>query len=495
MDAVFVDLRPYLAIFNSQLVGIEVRLFHSGLALRHIVVVNLLDLGEKDCKGDEVEPGHQSKHDFADCPGGRRCDICPDKEEERHDDTGGPDQFSAGFLAHISAKICKTRLPFVIIRNAGGIGKKEQRKCDDHAADAVGKGGVCGFLHPHNARGHGFGLGRHLRGTLSNVHKGAVGAQHVEAVGDKRHDAGTEANRHVNIHGEGIHQALRGRVRGFRGSRGGRRFAEAGAGGIYRALDAIGESAAHHSAKHGVDIERASDHHGECIRNCAGIVHKNRNCDNQVANGHKGNNNGGELGDAAYASGDDEEQQDGDNHAGENTAHTEAVFKSHGNVVGAGASDQQGNANGSKQGKDNCKRLAKPLPGDTFFHIEVRAAAVLAVHADLINLTEAVFGIGNCGGDQRGYNHPENRARAAVHDCNHDAANVAHRNTISGNGAEGFKCGQTRLRTGARSQKLPLQLRLGDIAEFHRNAVNDGKTKGQRDQGSCPKQVIDGHDE
>ena len=45
MDAVFVDLSPYLATFNSKLIRIKVRRFHSGLALRHIVVVNILDLG------------------------------------------------------------------------------------------------------------------------------------------------------------------------------------------------------------------------------------------------------------------------------------------------------------------------------------------------------------------------------------------------------------------------------------------------------------------
>ncbi|WP_293008824.1 MULTISPECIES: hypothetical protein [unclassified Oscillibacter] len=45
--------------------------------------------------------------------------------------------------------------------------------------------------------------------------------------------------------------------------------------------------------------------------NCADIAHKNSNCDKQIANGHEENDNGGELGDAVNAAGDDKKQQGG----------------------------------------------------------------------------------------------------------------------------------------------------------------------------------------
>ena len=107
----------------------------------------------------------------------------------------------------------------------------------------------------------------------------AVGTQDIEAVGDQRHDAGAEADGHVDVHGEGINQALSGRMGALGRGGGGRRLAEAGAGGVDAPLNAVGERAAQHTAEYGVGIEGTSQHHGNRRGNRLGVEYQDRHCD------------------------------------------------------------------------------------------------------------------------------------------------------------------------------------------------------------------------
>lgn len=188
---------------------------------------------------------------------------------------------------------------------------------------------------------------------------------------------------------------------------------------------------------------------------------------------------------------DDEKQQYGNNGAGNKRAYAEAVLKCHGNVIRARAGHQQRNAHGCKDGEQHGHDLSERLDRDAAFHVKIRAAAVLAIHTDFIDLAKAVLRVSDCRGYQRSDDHPEYSAGAAVHNRHHNAADVADSDTICGHRAEGFKRGYPFLRSSARCEEFPLQLRFGHITKLHKDAEQYRGAERQHNQWGRPQHIVD----
>ena len=273
-------------------------------------------------------------------------------------------------------------------------------------------------------------------------------------------------------------------------------LAKAGAGRVDGTLYAVGEGCAQHTAKYRVSAaECAAEHHSQRRANVACMCNQNNNRNNQIANGHERNDNRRELCDAAHAAGNDHEQQNCNNQTNNPVRSTKAVFHCHCNVICGRTGYEERNANGCTKGKQYSEDFTKRLNRNTMLHVEVWAAAVLTVHADFIQLTKAVLCECNRGSYQSGNNHPNDCARAAIHNGYHDASDVANRYAVCSYRTERLKGRQSFFRTLTLCEKFPLQFKLCDVAKLNCEAIDQGKTKRQNNQRSSPQNVVNLHNQ
>ena len=166
-----------------------------------------------------------------------------------------------------------------------------------------------------------------------------------------------------------------------------RRFTKASAGRIDSTFDAVGKSSSHHATEDSTRIKSTVKDHRNGRHKGISLCNHDVDGKDPVTNGHKGNDNSRNLGNAADSARNNSKKQESNDAACNRPGNAKAVFKSHGNIVGARSRYKDWYANAAEQGKNNGHKLTQGLMADASLHIEIGAAAVLAILTDLVDLT------------------------------------------------------------------------------------------------------------
>ena len=487
---------PELGAVDAQRAGVELRV--DPLFLLLVVVLQCLQRGDLDHQdAHDVQPGHRAHTDVAEAPGGAGGghgavgdgdeDQALQEADDRAAQQGVPE--AAGEVHHVD-------LGHVVVRDDRGEG--EERQSDRHEAGTQAGGeGVESCLDEA-------GAGLDVLAELTHVQRVALGREglvlehRVHVGGDDDERGGGAHEQGVDVHGEGLHEALLGRVGHLGGGSVVRAGALTGLVGVDAALHAPLDGQADDRAVDGVHAEGAGEDLTEHVGDLVEVHEEHQQRREDVEDRHRRDHVGGEHGDALDAADHDEGQQDDHADGGGPGGDAPGAVHRGGEAVGLHAGQEEAHGEDRGDGEQDAEGEGETgcLVSVGLLEVVGRATAVLTGVRVLLLVDLSQGGLDERRGRaEEGHGpHPEHGAGAAEGDRGGHTTDVAHAHAV------GERHHQRLERGGAVGGLLTadeLLDHVGKAAQLHEPGADREVQAGeetQGDQGDRPDHPIGGTD-
>ena len=322
----------------------------------------------------------------------------------------------------------------------------------------------------------------------AGVQQFAVAAQAVVGAGAQDHQGRGGANEEgVDIHGEGLGEALLRRMRDVGGRRDDGARALAGLVGEDAALDAHGDGGADDAAADGVDAEGVRDdgreHRGDVLDMEADDHQRHQD----VAEGHERRDDGGHPRDALDAAEDDEAQDDREGDAGGEGRDRESVLDGRRDAVGLDRRQEEA----AGEDGDGRERDAEPFLAQPVLDEAEGTAPVAGVVRELVDLRQGGLHEGRRCAEEGDDPHPEHRAGAAEGDGRRHAHDVAGAHASGQGDAERLERRDALRALLLGEEGLEHQLEPADLHEPRPEREIQPGGDQQHDQPGIPDDIID----